>query len=87
MLSTFVCSLGLYVGLRFLTMKTLHEDQKSFYWYNVRFFHEFTSFLGLTLPHAVGMAHCSALFTGNLADWSNNSRIGNEIFHSKLYHV
>jgi len=34
-LTTIVCGLGLYVGLRFMTMKNMIEDQHSFYWYNV----------------------------------------------------
>lgn len=34
-ISTIVCGLGLYVGLRFMTMKNKVQDQHSFYWYNI----------------------------------------------------
>jgi 4-hydroxybenzoate polyprenyltransferase len=34
------CSLGFFVGLRFYMLQgSRREDQKSFYWYNVRQFH------------------------------------------------
>lgn len=33
-----VCTLGAYLGLRFLIPKDRRKDQVSFYWYNVRLF-------------------------------------------------
>lgn len=65
LVSTIICGLGMYTGLRFMMMKTMYEDQTSFYWYNVR-----SSALSCLLypdRSSSGVAYCRQLFARYLA--------------------